>query len=213
MASATLHGVPVIELVTGADRTLAEAAAGLRSAPLTAVMILASAWWVKSLLIAGIGTVADLRKRPGRLPPTPLLAAAALLTASLASGALKDMVGRLRPPLADEALSALVALPADTSFPSGHATSAFAAAGVVAALHPRLRVPVIGIAALVALSRVYLGVHFPADVVAGAALGLGIAALVVTLGRRLGIAGGPPTPFTRPRIAARMRAWRSSPST
>lgn len=213
MASATLHGVPLIELVTGADRMLAEAAAGLRISPLTAVMTLASAWWVKSLLIAGLGTVADLRRRPGRLPPTPLLAGAALLTASLASGALKDMVGRLRPPLADEALSALVALPADTSFPSGHATSAFAAAGVVAALHPRLRAPVLGIAALVALSRVYLGVHFPSDVVAGAALGLGIAVVVVALGRRLGLADAAPTPFTGARIAARMRSWRSSPST
>ena len=205
--------MPLIELVTSADRTLAEAAAGLRSAPLTAVMTLASAWWVKSLVIAGIGTAADLRRRPGRLPPTPLLAGIALLIASLASGALKDLIGRLRPPLADGTLSALVALPADASFPSGHATSAFAAAGVVAALHPRLRAPVLGLAALVALSRVYLGVHFPSDVLAGAALGLGIAAAAMALGRRLGLVAGSPTPFTRARIAARMRAWRSSPST
>jgi membrane-associated phospholipid phosphatase len=205
--------MPLIDLVTTADRTLAAGAAELRAAPLTAVMTLASAWWVKSLLIAGIGAAADLRRRPGRIPRTPVLAGVALLVASLASGAVKDLIGRLRPPLADETLSALVALPADASFPSGHATSAFAAAGVVAALHPRLRAPILGLAALVALSRVYLGVHFPSDVLAGAALGLGIAVAVVALGRRLVPAAWPPTPFTPTRIGARMRAWRSSPST
>jgi len=202
-----------MDLVTSVDRWLVEAAAGLRSAPLTAVMTLLSAWWVKGLLIAGIGTAADLRTRPRRLPATPLIAGVALVAASLASGALKDLAGRLRPPLADDALSALVALPADASFPSGHATSAFAAAGVVAALHPRLRAPVIGLAALVAVSRVYLGVHYPSDVLAGAALGLAIAAVAVALGRRIGAAPALPTPFTRTRLSARMRAWRSSPST
>lgn len=205
--------MPLTDLVTSADRAIIAAAAGLRSAPLTAVMTLVSAWWVKGLLIAGIGTAADLRGRAHRVPPTPLLAGAALLLATLASGVLKDLVGRLRPPLADQTVSALIALPPDASFPSGHATTAFAAAGVVAALHPRLGPPVVALAALVAVSRVYLGVHYPADVVAGAVLGLAIAALVVGAAHRLGIVTAPPTPFTRTRVAARMRAWRSSPST
>lgn len=205
--------MPAADLVASADRWLVDAVAGMRVAPLTVLMTLLSAWWVKGLLIAGIGTAADLRARPRRLPATPLLAGAALLAASLASGALKDAVGRLRPPLAHDSLTALVTLPADSSFPSGHATSAFAAAGVVAALHPRLRAPVLALAALIGLSRVYLGVHYPTDVVAGAALGLGIAAVAVALGRRIGAAPALPTPFTRVPLGARMRAWRSSPST
>ena len=57
------------------------------------------------------------------------------------------------------------------SFPSGHSTTAFAAAFVWAAFLPRFRWPLYALAALVALSRVYLGVHFPYDVTYGAILG------------------------------------------
>ena len=202
----------LVDLVAGADRWLVEVVAALRCAPLTAVMTLLSAWWVKGLLIAGVGLVADLAVRPRRLPPTPVVAAVALVAASLASGALKDLVGRVRPPLAHDSLTALVTLPADPSFPSGHATSAFAAAGVVAAMHPRLRAPVLALAALVALSRVYLGVHYPTDVLAGALLGLAIAAVAVAFARLTGRVAAR-TPFTRLALGARMRAWRSSPST
>ena len=57
------------------------------------------------------------------------------------------------------------------SFPSGHATTAFAAAFLWAAFLPRFRWALYTLAALVALSRVYLGVHFPFDVTYGAILG------------------------------------------
>ena len=56
--------------------------------------------------------------------------------------------------------------------------TAFAAAGAVAVLAPRLRWPVLGLAAVIAFSRVYLGVHFWLDILAGAALGL-VVGLVV----------------------------------
>lgn len=201
-----------MDLAAGLDASLLKAVAGLRTGALTAVMTLLSAWWMKGLVIAGLGTVADLRRRPDRLPWTPPLAGAALAVAALLSGALKDIFGRVRPSLADPALTALVAVPGDPSFPSGHATSAFAAAGVVAALHPRLRAPVLVLAALIALSRVYLGVHFSTDVIAGAALGLSIATVVVAVGRRLG-AAPVRQPFTRTRLTARMRAWRATAPT
>src|SRR6478736_10003096 len=65
---------PAIDLLTTVDDRMVRAAAALRSAPLTAVMTLLSAWWVKGIAIAALGAAADLRRRPLRIPPTPLLA-------------------------------------------------------------------------------------------------------------------------------------------
>ncbi|MYS53991.1 phosphatase PAP2 family protein, partial [Streptomyces sp. SID6013] len=65
--------------------------------------------------------------------------------------------------------------PITTSFPSGHAASAAAFATGVALESPAWGAAVAPVAAAVALSRVYTGVHFPSDVLAGAALGAGAA--------------------------------------
>jgi undecaprenyl-diphosphatase len=58
------------------------------------------------------------------------------------------------------------------SFPSGHAQSAFGAATYVALLYPVLAVPVLVVAALIGVSRIYLGLHFPLDVLVGALCGV-----------------------------------------
>ncbi|WP_037664717.1 phosphatase PAP2 family protein, partial [Streptomyces aurantiacus] len=68
--------------------------------------------------------------------------------------------------------------PVTTSFPSGHSASAAAFAAGVALESPRLGAAVAPLAGAVALSRVYTGVHFPSDVLAGAALGAGAALAV-----------------------------------
>src|SRR5262249_22740475 len=83
---------------------------------------------------------------------------------------LKLMFSRERPRLFDK-----IALPPDYSFPSGHAMSALGIYGVIAAawiaLYPRSRTPVIAatvaLIAAIGLSRVYLGVHWPFDVLGG----------------------------------------------
>jgi hypothetical protein len=82
--------------------------------------------------------------------------------------AIKQVVGRRRPELPD--LPALTGTPTALSFPSAHASTAFAGAVV----YSRLGLPTPPLYALatgLALSRLYLGVHYPSDVVAGAALG------------------------------------------
>lgn len=204
--------VDVLDLVVRIDRALLDGVVAMRTGAVTPVMELASAWWVKSLAIPALGVGAEVAGRRRGLPPTLPLAAVALAGASLASSALKDVFDRARPSVADPTVIALIGLPGDASFPSGHATSAFAAAGVVMALHPALRAPALALAALVALSRVYLGVHHPVDVLAGALLGAAIAAVVVLTARRL--PGAPaPAPLRQPRARARMRRWRSTPST
>jgi undecaprenyl-diphosphatase len=100
---------------------------------------------------------------------------AAILIAESVSAVLKGWIDRDRPPLQNPDPEPLVQLPVTHSFPSGHATVAFACATVLALAVPRLRVPFFALAALIAFSRVYVGVHYPFDVLAGAVLGVGLA--------------------------------------
>ena len=106
----------------------------------------------------------------------------AILVAESCSAALKEWTERDRPPVADPLPESLVETPVTYSFPSGHATVSFACATVLALAVPRLRLPLYTLAALIAFSRVYVGVHFPFDVLAGAALGVGIATALRMLG-------------------------------
>jgi undecaprenyl-diphosphatase len=166
---------PLIEL----DHLLVEATPAVESPLLTSLFVLLSAWWVKGPLLVAIGLCADLRSR--RLPVAFLAAAAAMGAASLLVTPLKELVARDRPPDDDPTLGSLVALPDNASFPSGHSATAFAAATAVAIVSPRLRPWVLALAAGVALSRVYLRVHFPLDVLAGGLLGAGVGALAAVV--------------------------------
>ena len=70
-----------------------------------------------------------------------------------------------------------VRMPSSTSFPSGHPAAAFAFATGVGDVLPPAAIPLRGLAAVVAYSRVHTGVHFPGDVVAGALIGTALAQL------------------------------------
>jgi undecaprenyl-diphosphatase len=65
-------------------------------------------------------------------------------------------------------------VPASASFPSGHAATAFAAAVAVALVYPRLGRPLLALAVVIAVSRVYLGVHYVLDVAVGTLLGIAV---------------------------------------
>jgi undecaprenyl-diphosphatase len=83
--------------------------------------------------------------------------------------AVKSVVRRERP--LDHETVPLVRAPASSSFPSSHAAMSTAAAIVLSAARPRLAPLFAGMAAAMAWSRVYAGVHHSSDVVAGVALG------------------------------------------
>jgi undecaprenyl-diphosphatase len=98
---------------------------------------------------------------------------AAALLSGLTVTPLQDAIGRHRPPLLLHRLHPLVHVPPHGSFPSGHTTTAFACAFVLAGLvrRRRDRVALYVLAAAIGFSRLYVGVHFPLDVLGGAILG------------------------------------------
>lgn len=95
------------------------------------------------------------------------------VTATLVNLGMKPLGRRRRPDRATEQVPVArhVRMPSSTSFPSGHAAAAFAFATGVGHVLPPAAIPLRGLAALVAYSRVHTGVHYPADVVAGALTG------------------------------------------
>jgi membrane-associated phospholipid phosphatase len=89
--------------------------------------------------------------------------------------AVKLAVRRRRPRL--RRLPPLAHATSEHSFPSAHATSSIAAATAMGRISPATRAPLYGLAGAICLTRPYLGMHYPSDVLAGAALGAAIGAL------------------------------------
>ena len=111
---------------------------------------------------------------------------AVLLAYAIADVALKPMICRDRPFNVLD-LDVIGSAPASWSFPSGHTASAFAGAVSVLLIDRRIGVPLVIYACFVGISRMYLCVHWPTDVLAGAIIGtLAAAAVMILIDRTAG---------------------------
>ena len=135
-------------------------------------------------LIAGV--LALFGGSPGRRAAVTGVAALGL-NSLLVNQSIKLISERRRPDRTAQSVpeSRWVRMPGSNSFPSGHSASAAAFAVSVGDMLPPFRVPLRAAAAVVAFSRVYTGVHYPADIVAGAAVGAMVGKVTSTVALRL----------------------------
>jgi membrane-associated phospholipid phosphatase len=133
------------------------------------------------LWVASSAALCAVGGRRGRRAAADGLASIALTSAAV-NLALKPLGNRHRPDRSvhDVPVERRVTMPRSTSWPSGHAASAFAFTTGVGSAWPAAGIPLSALAVLVAYSRVHTGVHYPVDVVAGATAGVSVAPLAVT---------------------------------
>lgn len=154
------------------DRALMQHAARVRTPGRDRVLVLATrAADYSRLWPAVAGGLVLFGGGPGRRAARDGVMAI-VIAAIVANGPAKLLMRRRRPS-AHESGPVLIAMPVSSSFPSGHSAVAFAfvtgAGGQLPSLVPALA----PLAGLVAYSRVHTGVHYPSDVLAGAAIGIG----------------------------------------
>ena len=137
------------------------------------------------LWVASAAVLATTGGAGGRRAAVNGLAATGL-TSAVVNLILKPLGRRCRPDreLHRVPLARQVEMPRSTSFPSGHSASAYAFAAGVASVSPAAGIPLSGLAALVAYSRVHTGVHYPADAVVGSVTGGALAPLAVAALKR-----------------------------
>jgi undecaprenyl-diphosphatase len=132
-------------------------------------------WVVSGLCLLASGGAA------GRV--VVLAMAVAIGAAVLLFKLLKHLVGRPRPAESRQGLTSLLPAPDKFSFPSGHTMTAFAVWAVLAQGFAFLSLPFLVMALLIGASRIFLGMHYPTDVLVGAllgsALGRGVAGLLL----------------------------------
>jgi membrane-associated phospholipid phosphatase len=160
-------------LIDAADQSVYEAVADTATPRLDRVMVnVSNAANHSRLWLATAAAMATLGGRSGRRAAVQGVLAVALASA-VTNLALKPLARRRRPAVPADPVpdSRRVRRPGSSSFPSGHAASAFAFASAAGQAMPRVWLPLHAAAAAVAFSRVHTGVHYTSDVVFGALIG------------------------------------------
>lgn len=134
-------------------------------------------------LVMGLAMVLCVKRHPRIGRWGIVLLAALAVTAIAVNLTIKPLAARIRPYDA-LGLSIMIEKPHDFSFPSGHTAAAFASAVVFIAMNKRTGIYMLVFAVCMAASRLYLLVHYPTDVIAGAAIGSVLAFAVVKAFKR-----------------------------
>ena len=169
----------LVSRVRDLDRALFWAIFRLRLAPLTLVM---RAFTVAGKAGALWGVIAFLAFLVNGFELYDLLAPwAAVAVSWIVAEAAKYLFNRARPFISDTEMAPLIKTPSSSSFPSGHSATAAAGALALSAVYPAFAPALVLAGFLVALSRVYLGVHYPFDVLAGLLIGTVTAVTILAL--------------------------------
>lgn len=125
-------------------------------------------WHIAYIILLGICFF-----KGGRIGKIAVLGVLLLITVSdqVSSSLLKHWIGRIRPCEALSDVNLLAVCTGSYSFPSSHAVNNFAAAMFFVKLFPKFKWLLFSVAAIIALSRPYVGVHYPSDIIGGAVIG------------------------------------------
>lgn len=158
----------------------------LRSALFDALMPFITDKW-NFIVPLGLLLLLVLFFRPRRDQILVATAVAVVVLADAGTNFLKDLFQRIRPchALSQVHLLAGAACTGTFSFPSNHASNIFALATFFSYNYRRLMIPCFITAALIGYSRVYLGAHYPADVIGGVVWGVLVGLAAATIARRL----------------------------
>ena len=169
----------VVLRIRDLDRALFRAIFRFKWVPFTSLM--------RSFTVAGTagalwGILAALGFLVSGLEPFHLLVpwTAVAVSWTLAEG-VKSLFNRARPFIYNTEIAPLIKTPSSSSFPSGHSATAAAGAITLSAIYPSFAPTLLLSGFLVALSRIYLGVHYPFDVFAGLLIGTATATTVLAL--------------------------------
>jgi len=138
-------------------------------------------WWISFLLLPAIVLFWIWRQRARSAVFLLMLISAIALSDMVSYRIIKPSINRSRPEFSGVQVQLRTHSHTGRSFPSNHAANNFAAATILTVAFPTFAPAFFAAALIVAYSRIYVGVHYPLDVIGGASLGIAMAALIYTL--------------------------------